>query len=168
MHTLQTDRLILHPLSDTDFEWFLELNSTPFVRQYLWDDALIDGATVDDILAQNARHFREDGYGLWKMSTREGQDAVGYVGLWFFFDEVQPQLLYAISEQFTGNGYATEAAKAVMNYAFDRLGFTYLIAATDEPHVSSQKVARRLGFQWVETKEENGKRTSFFRLDKQS
>ena len=103
---------------------------------------------------------------MWKITTKTTGDFVGYAGLWFFFEEAQPQLIYALNETSAGNGYATEAARLIIQYAFEQLKFDYLLAATDAPHLASQAVATRLGMKKTSTESKDGKATIFFRLEK--
>ncbi len=154
------------PIGTADEQWFLDFNNTPFVRKYLWDDAPVSKELARDIIEQNKGHFEEDQYGLWKILAND--IPIGYVGLWYFFQEAQPQLIYALGEEFSGKGYATEASRSVIDYCFDSLGFTYLVAATDEPHLASQKLALRLGFKFVEKRLEDGKPTLFYKLKRTS
>jgi len=165
MPSLYTDRLSLEPLQLDDLPWFHLLNTDPVVRKYLWDDQVIAESEARDILQQNQQLFSEKGYGLWKICRTEDQQAIGYTGLWFFFEEPQPQLLYAILTPFGKKGYATEAARAVMDFAFMSLGWTYLIAATDPPNRSSMAVARRLGMRLWKEKTDSGRKTIFYRKD---
>lgn len=90
---------------------------------------------------------------------------MGYAGLWYFFEEPQPQLIYALLEQFTRRGYAREAGTSIIQYAFEKLGFEYLTAATDEPHNASKKVMLSLGMEFVEKRIENNKPTLFYRIE---
>ncbi|WP_422079923.1 GNAT family N-acetyltransferase [Ulvibacterium sp.] len=163
---LKTDRLHLIPFTPRDAKMFQQLNNDPFIRKYLWDDELIDETTALELMEQNKKHFEENGYGLWKIRLKQSLETFGYVGLWSFFDEPQPQLIYALLEPYSKQGYATEAGGSIVDYAFDRLGFDYLIAATDEPHLESQKVAQRLGMSFAEKRIENEKPTLFYRIDK--
>lgn len=163
---LETDRIHLIPFTLADSKVFQQLNNDSFIRKYLWDDELIDEATTIELMEQNKRHFEKDGYGLWKMQLKESKEILGYIGLWYFFDEPQPQLLYALLEPYTKKGYATEAGRFIIDHAFNKLGFDHLIAATDEPHLQSQKVAQRLGMSFSEKRIENGKPTLFYRIDK--
>jgi len=165
MPSFSTDRLSLEPLQPDDLSWFHMVNTDPAVRKYLWDDRVIAESDARDILLQNQQQFTNRGYGLWKICRTQDQQALGYTGLWFFFEEVHPQLLYAILPPFGKKGYATEAARAVMDFAFDSLGFTYLIAATDPPNRSSMAVARRLGMTFWQEKEHEGRKTIFFRKE---
>ena len=164
--TLSSPRLHLIPFPTNELALFHQLNTSPFVRQYLWDDELISMELAQQILDQNAQHFQTDRFGLWKITDKARGTFLGYAGLWFFFEEPQPQLIYALHPDAAGNGYATEAARLVIHYAFQQLGFDYLIAATDEPHKASQAVAQRLGMQQDRTESIEGKVTVFFRLEK--
>ncbi|BFP40761.1 GNAT family N-acetyltransferase [Flavobacteriaceae bacterium GF1] len=161
-----TKRLQLVPFLLEDSEEFLLLNNDPYVRKFLWDDKGIDAMTADDIMEQNTRHFEENQYGLWKIRLKNREKIIGYVGLWYFFDEPQPQLIYALLEPFTKKGYATEASRSIIRYAFKELGFEYLLAATDEPHLDSQRVAQRLGMSFVEKRMEDNKPTMFYKIEK--
>ena len=164
--TLTTNRLTLVPFTQNESELFQEINNDPFVRKYLWDDEVIDESLTKEILSQNAKHFEEDDFGLWKMIDSENSLVIGYVGLWYFFDEPQPQLIYALLPEFTKKGFAKEASLKILCYAFEYLQFSYLIAATYEGHKESQKVAESIGMSFFETKIQDGKSTSFFRIDR--
>ncbi|MEO1514781.1 MAG: GNAT family N-acetyltransferase [Bacteroidota bacterium] len=163
---LLTDRSILLPFVREDLSLFLQLNTDPFVRQYLWDDEIISQQQADEILEQNMSYFKGDDFGLWKIVDKHSNAVLGYTGLWYFFEESQPQLIYILREIHTGRGLATECAGRIMRYAFERLGFSHLVAAMDESHHASQRVAERLGMQQVEKRLENGKPTLIYRIDK--
>lgn len=166
MKTLRftSKRLSLIPFNLDDVKLFYQLNTDAFIRKFMWDDVMITLETAQEIILQNQKHFQEDQYGIWKIILPDQEEVIGYTGLWYFFDEPQPQLIYAILEPYTGQGLATEAAQVVLNYAFEQLDFSYLIAATDEPHQASQKVAERLGMKLFEKRIENEKPTLFYKL----
>ncbi len=156
----------LIPFEKSDEALFLQLNTDPFIRKYLWDDEIIEPEKAAEIINQNEKHFKEEQFGLWKMSLSASNEIIGYVGLWHFFDEDQPQLMYALLKDFTKKGFAKEASEAIIDYAFNRLNFQYVIAATDSIHKESQNVALSLGMIMVEERIENEKPTLFFRLNK--
>lgn len=164
---LNTERLALNPFTLEDTALFHRLNNDAFIRKYMWDNEPIDEATAIEIIKQNDTYFKENKYGIWKIQLKGEVDVIGYVGLWYFFDEPQPQLIYALLKPNTKKGYAYEASQAIMKYTFEHLGFNYLIAATDVPHLASQKVAKALGMTFTEKRIENEKPTLFFRIDKE-
>ena len=132
----------------------------------MWDDEQIDLETANEIMTKNDQHFNDNQYGIWKIKLKTEDELIGYVGLWYFFEEPQPQLIYALLEKYTKKGFAKEASLAIIDYAFNKLGFKYIVAATDEGHQASQNVAKNLVMSVVEKRIENGKPTLFYRIDR--
>ena len=163
---IKTERLLLAPLQIEDSSLFHEINIDSYVKKYLWDDENISLETVADILENNQRQFKKENCGLWKVTTKESNAVIGYTGLWYFFDESQPQLIYVLLKPYTGKGYASEAASAIIDYAFNKLDFTYIIASTDASNFSSQRLAMRLGMELSENKTVDGKPTLFYKISR--
>lgn len=163
-YSLCTTRLTMEPLTAADHEWFWWVNTHPHTRAHLWDGDTISEDQAGDVLAQNAAFFGTQGFGLWK--AFHDATPVGYYGLWFFFDEPQPQILYVTDPEHTRRGYAAEAAHAVADYAFGALAFGYLDAAIDAANAASQRVARALGMRRLQAAEIHGRATLVFRLDR--
>lgn len=164
-YTLETDRLTLLPFSLEEVEILHRTFTDPFVREYLWDNQIISREQTEEILQTNEEHFKQDHWGLWKIIVKEDQSYLGFAGLWFFFDEEQPQLLYGLLPEQTKNGFATEAAQTVLDYAFTQLHFPYLVAACNSPHQASKKLCERLGMQKVAEKIINNQATTFYRIE---
>lgn len=165
---LSTDRLSIIPFSEEDRSLLHRMFTDDTVRQYLWDDLLISEHEAEDILKVNDILLAKRQFGLWKVVRKEDQAVVGFTGLWFFFDEPQPQLLYGLMPAYFRNGYATEVAAAIIQYAFDQLGFSYVHAATDPENTPSNKVAKRLGMRLMQKRMMEGKMTMFWRIEKDS
>ncbi|MEL6846970.1 MAG: GNAT family N-acetyltransferase [Bacteroidota bacterium] len=162
---LSTPRLRLHPFLPHEDALFWEINTEPSVREYLWDGEEIPRSLAREIMEKNAHHLKHDKWGLWIILDKREERLLGYTGLWPFFDPNQPELLYALLPEATGQGYATEAARAVISYAFEKLGFSYVAASMDSPHQASRSVCLRLGMDDIGEKIMDGKPTTFFRLD---
>lgn len=156
------------PLGKHDFKTFQDINTNAYVRKYLWDGEIISAELLQQIMDQVEAHFKNDGWGLWKIVTDESETVVGYAGLWLFFDEYQPQLLYALLPEFVGKGYATEVSRKIIDYAFDALNFSQLIATMDKANVSSVKVCERLGFEFIEERDVEGKPILFYKIERQN
>ena len=160
---MQTDRLLLTPWLPNEAEAMHACFNNESVRKYLWDDQEISKEMVDKILQTNLEQFENQHFGLWKLTERNDTHFVGFAGLWFFFEEKQPQLLYGLWPAFEGNGYATEASKKVLTYAFSSLNYSYVDAAIDSPHEASRKVLERLNMKLLAERMEDNKPTSFYR-----
>ena len=161
----ETERLDLIPMSLDDLKIFHNTNIDSQVREYLWDNQIIPKDISCDILGEVEKLFEEEGWGLWKILTKEDGAYIGYVGLWKFFGEQQPQLLHAIFKKYTGNGYATEAAESMISYSFEKLGYEYLVASMDADNESSIHLCKRIGLSFREERKIDGKLTHFYQID---
>jgi ribosomal-protein-alanine N-acetyltransferase len=162
----ETPRLRLKPIRTSDRNMLHGIFIDPFVRKYLCDDRIWSLEQVEEMLVENQRLFEEQKLGLWLIETKRDREIIGFTGLWYFFDEEQPQLVYALLPNATQQGYATEAAQQMIDYSFNELGYTYLLASTDRPNLKSQQVAQRLGMRNVEERMINENPTVFFKLEK--
>ena len=161
---LATARLELIPFEMKDLELLHNTFTDPFVRKYLWDNETISHEQSRDILEISEEFFQNESWGLWKIIIKDKREYAGFVGLWKFFEEQQPQLLFGLLPENTGMGYATESSKAIVDYAFSNLHFKHLIASFDKPNTASEKVCQRLGMIKKEEKEINEKPTVFYTL----
>lgn len=163
--TLKTQRLTLKPVAESDLQTLFSIFTNESVRQYLFDNEILPEAQIIDFIKVSENTFREKSYGLWLISLNETGERIGFTGLWHFFDENQPQLLYGLLPEFSGKGFATEAANEVVKYYFSNLPFDYLEASCDLPNEASHKVAERLGMKKVKKEIINDLPTVFFRLE---
>lgn len=162
----ETDRLIIVPAKSDKFDDIYKVFTNEFVRKYLCDDTILSKEQVQSFIDTSDRLFIEKNYGLWCLYTKETKAMIGLAGLWVFFEETQPQLLYALLPQYTKVGYAKEASWKIMEYAFNQLGFTYLDASCDSPNKASHKVALSLGMKKVKEEMIESKPLTFYRINK--
>lgn len=164
MINLETERLKLVPFIKSDVELLHTLFTDPFIRKYLWDDEIIELKKTQSLLADNEKHFKTNKWGMWKILLRDTLETFGFVGLWPFYDEPQPQLIYGLLPAYIGQGYASEASRMITKYAFENLHFNYLIASMDEPNIFSRKVVNRLGMKLIGKRKVNDKSILFFEI----
>lgn len=163
---LKTERLTLKPVTaEGDLEILERIFTDAFVRRFLFDDRILDRNQIAEFINLSRETFAAGKYGLWLIIIDETSEIIGFTGLWHFFDEAQPQLLYALLPEFTRQGIATEAARKIIEYAFAELSFDYLDASCDLPNGMSQKVAENLGMKIYKQEETGGLPTVFFRLE---
>jgi RimJ/RimL family protein N-acetyltransferase len=159
---LVTERLRLRPLSAHDAETFHALAVDPEVRRYLFDDEAISLERARELLATNDALFEERGCGLWTLEPKDGGAAAGVAGLWPLHDGLE--LLYLLDPAAWGRGYATEAARAIVEYGFDALGLDDVVASTDAPNVASVRVMERAGLRFERRAVVDGLDTIVYRL----
>jgi len=146
---LTSERLRYRRLSAADVAAFHALIVDEHVRRYLLDGLTMDRDWSATQVAASDALFAERGIGLWLTFVFEQQvQPIGFCGF-IRFDETgpEPQLLYALSAEHTGQGYATEMARALIDYVRRNTAATEIISAVDEPNAASSRVLTKLGFQ---------------------
>jgi RimJ/RimL family protein N-acetyltransferase len=163
--TLQTDRLTLTPFTEADQAELHALFTDPDVRRYLMDDMIVEETWTTDVVEKSIAMFQDLGYSLWAVRETGQRPVIGFCGYWRFEHLKHPlQLMYGLLPAWWGRGFATEAARAGLNYGFDTVGFTEIIAATDPPNLASVRVMERLGMTHLETDDA----TVYYRTSRQS
>ena len=142
---LETDRLRLREIGPEDLDFLAELLGDPDVMRFYPDT--LDRAATGRWLKRQLDRYRRDGHGFWMVEHRETGQAVGQVGLLnqHLGSDVYPEVAYLIHVPYQRRGFATEAALAVRDHAFDVLGKPYVVSFIRPDNVPSQKVAWKLG-----------------------
>jgi NAD-dependent deacetylase len=162
--SLPTARLSLRPLLPADLEAAHSLWTEADVRRFLWDDKIIPVEMAEDALGASARDFADRRFGLWGLHERDAPDAlIGFCGLRTGGIASEPELLFGLRPSHWGRGLATEASRAVMDYAFGALGLPEVVAATDAPNERSARTLLRLGMMFERRADHQGLDTLFYR-----
>jgi RimJ/RimL family protein N-acetyltransferase len=159
---LRTARLELRPFGGEDVDELALVFTDPDVRRYLLDDMVVSREWVAGEIAASQARFAESGFGLWRLAEHARDGIVGFVGFRPFFHPPEIQLLYGLLPSHWGRGYATEAAGAAIDYAFDVLGLEEIRAATDAPNSASIAVLTRLGMHERSRSADGARETVFF------
>jgi RimJ/RimL family protein N-acetyltransferase len=118
------------------------------VRRYLLDGQVVPRTWAVDAVQTSVRARQGGGVGLWLLDLgTDPREPIGFAGFWVF-EELgpEPQLVYALLPEHTGQGYATEAAEALITFARWGGGHGDITASVDEPNRASIRVLERLGF----------------------
>jgi ribosomal-protein-alanine N-acetyltransferase len=164
--TLITARTTLRPVAADDVQALHALWTDPGVRKYLWDDTIITRERAAEVVGASTEDFAAHGFGLWAVHETATGEWIGFCGF-RSSDANDVELLYGIWPRYWGQGLATEAARAVLSYAFLTLGVTGVVAATDVPNHASVQVLERLGMQFERRGLLNGLDTVFYRLPRE-
>jgi RimJ/RimL family protein N-acetyltransferase len=143
-HVLTTERLVLRPVTAQDQAALLAHWTEPDLRRFLFDGATLTAAEVTETIQDSARDFAAGGYGVWLIREEHGTRLVGTAGL-RPLEELGLEIFYSLAPGSWGKGYATEAARAVMEHALGPLGLPEVLAEVDEGNVASVAVVKRLG-----------------------
>lgn len=145
--TLTTDRLVLRPFTDGDSEDLFALQSDPRVLRY-WDaPPWTDRSRVAGFM-DGCRQLADEGSGA-RVALEQRTDAA-FLG-WCTFNSWNPEfrsasLGYCLTEEAWGQGYATEASRRLLQWAFDTLDLNRVQAEADTRNTASARVLEKLGF----------------------
>jgi RimJ/RimL family protein N-acetyltransferase len=139
---LQTDRLILRPVSTSDLDDLVDLHADPVVRKVF---GVMTREEIAEWIARSEREWVERGHGRAGVFDRESGAFLGRSGLryWAQFDEVE--VGWVLDPAARGRGVATEAGRACVDWGFRDLDVSYLTAMIAPDNSASIAVAERLG-----------------------
>jgi RimJ/RimL family protein N-acetyltransferase len=143
-HVLTTERLVLRPVAAHDHAVLLAHWTLPDVRRFLFDGEALSAAEVTETIEDSARDFAAAGYGIWLIQEEHGTALVGTTGL-RPLEDFGLEIFYSLAPGSWGKGYATEAARAVVEHALGPLGLPEVLAEVDEDNAASVAVVKRLG-----------------------
>ena len=148
---LRTERLVLRPVTAGDHGALLAHWTQPDVRRFLFDGAALSAAEVAETIEESIRDFAARGFGIWLIElgspaglVSTAAALVGTAGL-RPLEESGLEIFYSLTPGAWGHGYATEAARAVVEYGLGPLGLPEVLAEVDEGNAASVAVVKRLG-----------------------
>jgi RimJ/RimL family protein N-acetyltransferase len=141
---LVTERLVLRPVDSGDLE----------PLQAIWSDSLVmrhmgagtrDAAQSLKRLQELIEHQSRHGFGKWVAIERATGDLIGYCGIELYEGGPDVELGFCFARSAWGRGYATEAARAWLNYGFGALGFARVIGVVKPANTASHRVLEKVG-----------------------
>jgi RimJ/RimL family protein N-acetyltransferase len=143
--TIETERLSLRPFREADVSALFELLQDPDVVRYIGDRRVPTLQETWRAVAGWLGHWAMRGYGQWAIEERSSGRFIGRAGIINPAEWPGPEVGYVLGREWWGHGYATEAARAAMNWGFEEIGFDELISLIDPDNAASIAVATRLG-----------------------
>lgn len=144
---LETERLMLREAELSDARFMLELLNSPGFLENIGDRGVRDEAGAAAFIESRLRaSYREHGFGLWIVVQKAGRKPVGLAGLVRRDGLDMPDVGYAFIPAAWGQGYAQEAAAAVLAQARTAFGLPRLAAITKPDNYASMAVLKKIGF----------------------
>ena len=148
---IETKRLYLRQWQPADFEIFAEMNANPEVMRYFPKPL---SSKLSDMIANKCQQLIADnGWGFWAVSLKDGPKAdnnfIGMVGLNTAHVDMPfapcVEIAWRLHKYYWGQGYATEAARAALKFAFEVLALNEVVAFTAVINKHSQLIMQRIG-----------------------
>jgi ribosomal-protein-alanine N-acetyltransferase len=151
-------------LEVADFEHYHKIMTDAEVMRYIGLEAgkLPTADEVRSILDSAIDAWKIRGYGRWSVFDRVTDEFVGFAG--FRCEGGVPELIAIVHERFWGNGYASEAAQAVLDYGFSMLAFKVVCAFTRPENERARLLLYKLNAESVGQVDFHGVNGSAYRI----
>ncbi|MDI6027944.1 GNAT family N-acetyltransferase [Corticibacterium sp. UT-5YL-CI-8] len=153
MTVLRTERLILRNWQDRDRPFFHRLNSDDTIMEFF--AMRRDRAASDEVMDTISAYIAENGFGFMAAELVATGECIGFIGI--NRTKIEPfvprgtlEIGWRLAPEYWGKGYATEGAKALLDYAFETLGEEEVVSFAVWNNVRSTSVMERLGMEHVE------------------
>ena len=146
---IETKRLYLRPINENDDHDFFEMDSNPKVHEFLGNNPVTSIEESRGYIESILQQYKDFGIGRLAIIKKDTGEFIGWSGL-KFEREVREEfdyydLGYRLKEKFWGQGYATEAAIASLNYGFNDLKLKEICAAAYARHTVSNIILEKIG-----------------------
>ena len=148
---IQTSRLTLRPLEPADAEVLHRIYQNEGVLRYFPTTTPPPLEKVQHFIVSQQRHWEEHGFGNWSIHPQGGHQIIGWAGLQFLPELNETEVGYLLDKPFWGKGYATEAARASIQFGFEQCNLDHIIALVHPDNVASRRVIEKCGMTHVET-----------------
>jgi len=141
--TLETNRLLLRPPEIADFDAWCDMMADEEAARFV--GGAMPRETVFRVMATMTGHWALLGFGMFSVIEKSEGRWIGRLGPWQPAGWPGPEVGWGLSRHAWGKGYATEGARAAIDWAFDHLGWTEVIHCVAPRNENSAALARRLG-----------------------
>lgn len=166
---IETERLLLRELLLSDADGMFELDSNPKVHLFLGNNPVKKLEESIEYIHFVQKQYKDFGTGRWAVILKDTNEFLGWSGIKFITDEINGhknfyEIGYRFIEKHWGKGYATEAGKAFVDYAFNEMKVDALYAYADAGNENSRKILEKLGLQYANSFEHEGETEVWYEM----
>ena len=149
MIILETERLLLREMDDSDFGFLCKILCDDEVM-YAYEGAFSE-EEAKNWLSRQKDNYKNYGFGLWAVVLKKTGEMIGQCGLTYqnYNEEKVLEVGYLFQKAFWHQGFATEAARACRDFAFEKLNAAEVFSIIRDTNKASQNVAIRNGMSQV-------------------
>ncbi|MFZ2486302.1 MAG: GNAT family N-acetyltransferase [Candidatus Rickettsiella isopodorum] len=147
MIILKTKRLILRTWKEQDLDPMLAVNQDPLVCEFL--PKIGNRVATKTLIRRFMNHYKKYGFTAYAIELKSNDEFIGFVGLLVTSFEAHftpaVEIAWRLDSKCWGQGYATEAAKAIIDFAFTTLKLEEVVSFTVENNIRSRRVMEKIG-----------------------
>ncbi|MCE7033762.1 GNAT family N-acetyltransferase [Bacillus cereus] len=161
---IHTKRLFMRKPLIEDVEQFYSIIKEDAVGKWLAKSSGMSKEEAKDYVIQLISHWEQYDFGVWLLVNRNTDKLLGHCGLRKIDETGEIEIMYLLDPEYWGNGYASEAAKASIQYAKEMMNEKRIIARVKVENENSKKLLRNLGFTYTHDVDHSGRLLSYFEL----
>lgn len=152
---IETERLILRDLLYSDADDFFRMDSNAAVHQFLGNNPIKTVQQIIQVISNVHQQYEENGIGRWATIEKSTGHFIGWSGLKFIREPENNRINYydvgyRFHPDYWGKGFATESAKAALNYGFEVLNVDEIIGTCHEDNKASRRALEKCGFKFIQ------------------
>ena len=160
--SIETDRLLMEKVDISHWQSLHRYYCDEAATRFTTGKALTEGESWR-LVAALIGHWEIHGYGPYTLKLKQSSEVIGVVGLWYPGDWPEPEIKWALITEFAGQGYASEAARAVQLMATEFLPGLELISLIMNQNSASVRLAEAVGAEYEKTISFRGKEALVYR-----
>ena len=149
--SIETERLLLRPFEESDIGavgFYTDPRVMRYIPQGAWSAAELPDKFAR-MIAVTRERWRQYGYGMWAIALKASGRVIGHGGLQRLPDADEVELFYLLDHPHWNRGLATEAAEAMLRFAFEEAGLRRIVAIALPENVASTRVMEKAGLRRV-------------------
>jgi RimJ/RimL family protein N-acetyltransferase len=147
---IETERLYLRTWQVLDAKPYFDINQDPQVIEFLRGPLTLE--EVNQFMATANQHQEKWGFALWAAELKETKELMGFIGLnytdWEAHFTPAVEVGWRLGSQYWGKGYATEGAKAALDFGFNTIGLDEIVSFTVPMNQRSLRVMEKIGLRY--------------------
>lgn len=152
----ETPRLLGRHLSPDDLEAMLDVYGDAQVMRWVGDGRPLDREQCSRWIEITHKNYSTYGYGMFALVLRQSGGVIGFCGLVHPGGQQEPEIKYALLPAFWGRGFATEAARAVLDYGAQVFHLPQVTATAYPENTASHRVLVKAGMKAADSRRDEG------------
>ena len=142
---LETDRLVLSTWQTSDWIAFRPIATDVEVMRYITGGVPWPDERIQQFVKRQMELFSERGFCRWKLLAKPGKQMIGFCGVGFWGDDKDLEIGWWLAREHWGRGLATEAARAALRDALERVKLDRIISIARPANTASIRIMEKLG-----------------------
>jgi ribosomal-protein-alanine N-acetyltransferase len=163
---LETERLILDTWQSDDWTAFRPIATDVEVMRYITGGIPWSDEQIQSLVNRQIETYRTQGFCRWKLLEKPAMNLIGFCGVGFWRDSMDPEIGWWLASSCWGRGLATEAATPALQDVFERVRLERVISVAMPDNQASTRIMQKLGLEFDGEFESNGVRLVRYALDR--